>query len=190
MTQFIAKGVFIEPVNDVANALRFQWLIDCSCSARKLTAQGELPEAVESRALGWKIFTFSLMNINFSSGEVASLASTLFVRRCLFIRAMSFFALVSVSLFDRPRFISLENSIQWTSWRWNLRFCADSNDVGHHGNEWGHLIAFVSFKAWMHLIRCFIQRPRLRNWYIRLMAGMFELLRQMRQYPAEARVPP
>jgi len=112
MTQFIAKGVFIESVNDVANALRFQWLIDCSCSAGKLTAQRELPEAVGSRALGWKVFTFSLMNINFSSGGVASLAFTLFVRRCLFIRAMSFFALVSVSLFDRPRFISLKNSIQ------------------------------------------------------------------------------
>jgi len=112
MAQSIAKGVSIEPVDGVADALRFQWLIGCSCFAGKLAAQGELPEAVGSRALGWKVFTFSLMNINFSSGGVASLASTLFVRRCLFIRAVSFFALVSVSLSDRPRFIPLENSIQ------------------------------------------------------------------------------
>jgi len=112
MIQFIVKGVFIESMNDVADALRFQWLIDCSCFAEKLTTQRELSEAVGSRALSWKIFTFSLMNINFSSGEVAFLAFTLFVRRCLFIRAMSFFALISVSLFDRSRFISLKNSIQ------------------------------------------------------------------------------
>jgi len=52
MAQSIAKGVSIEPVDDVADALRFQWLIGCSCFAGKLAAQRELPEAVGSRALG------------------------------------------------------------------------------------------------------------------------------------------